>query len=139
MMGIFTPRPDQWEKLKAIGSSPMYTWSDHQCKALIQDSTTKKVWAMGQGTTAQSALDDALKNAVGRKAPQTTAEMAMENLTHADQITHLESKLDDLKKGPGASKPARFMEDSSIDSGRKTKKKRRRRSTSEIGTDTDTE
>jgi hypothetical protein len=135
-MGIFTPRPDQWKRLNAIGSVPMYTWQSNKCTCLLQDVATKKVWHSGKGITALDAIDDALETAGSAPKPMTTAELAQETMSQTQKITELEAQLENLKDGDGASKPTRFMEDASIYSGRKKKRRRRSATTS---TDTETE
>jgi hypothetical protein len=136
-MGVFQPRPDQWEKLNAIGSTCKYTWSNQKCHCALMDISTKNVWHGGTGRTAHAALDNALETAGAKAAPKTSAEIAEENMNQTQKIADLESKLENLKEGDGSSKPTQFMEDASIDSGRK-KKKRRRRSPA-TSTDTETE
>jgi hypothetical protein len=134
-MGMFTPQPEQWVRLNALGSVPKYAWEENRCICMLEDVALKKVWHSGRGTTAQEAIEDALNTASPKGAPKSAAEIAEENMNQTQKIADLESKLENLKEGDGSSKPSRFMEDASIDSGRKKKKRRRSTRTS---TDTET-
>ena len=135
-MGAFQPRKDQWEKLATLGSTCKYAWSNQTCHCSLMDVATKNVWHGGTGRTAQGALDNALETAGAKGSPKTPAEIAEETMAQTQKIAELESRLENLKEEDGASKPTRFMEDASIDSGRKKKRRRRSPATS---TDTETE
>mgnify|MGYP003648909227 CR=1 FL=1 len=136
-MGMFTPRPDQWERLNAMGSVPKYVWEENRCTCLLEDVALKKVWHSGTGSTTQAAIDDALNTAAPKNSPKTPAEIAEQTMTQAQKIDELESQLTNLKNGEGASKPSRIMAEEPSDSGRK--KKRRRSTRTSTGTETKTE
>jgi len=122
----YHPNKEEWEKLKAIGSVPMWSKQQGVSTCTLMDSTTKKVWHSATCGDEMQSFQKALATASNSNQPKTTAQLAEENKEAAQKIADLKKEVDELK--PAATRKRR----------RSTKSKDTETKTDEPDTDLDT-
>ena len=122
----YHPSTEEWEKLKAIGSVPMWSKQQGVSTCTFMDSTTKKVWHSATGGDEMMSFQAALSTASNSNQPKTTAQLAEENKEAAKKIADLKKEVAELK--PAATRKRR----------RSTKSKDTETKTDKPDTDLDT-
>jgi hypothetical protein len=122
----YHPSTEEWKKLKAIGSVPMWSKQQGVSTCTFLDTTTKKVWHSATVGDEKQSFQEALRTATNSEQPKTTAQLAEENKEAAQKIADLKKEVDELK--PAATRKRR----------RSTKSKPTETKTDEPDTDLDT-